>query len=141
MSDSLRDRVIRLAHANPALRKPLLDVLASSVREAAVVDPELDRLIEAFRRQIQSTLDAHYAKSFPTLEVPQIKLEWGQKYVRIVRERGPNDRSAFGFIDTTNGDLLKAESWKKPARIPRGNLYDASTWKGSHDPYGMAYLR
>jgi len=141
MSDSLRDRVIRLAHANPALRKELLPLLTATDREAAVVDPELARLIEAFRLQLQDTVSDHYTKKFPTLEVPQIKLEWGQKYVRIVRERSPNDRSAFGFIDTSNGDLLKAESWKKPARHARGNLYDASTWKGSHDPYGMAYLR
>ena len=34
-------------------------------------------------------------------------------------------RSCHCFVDTTNGDILKPDSYKKPAPRARGNIYDA----------------
>jgi hypothetical protein len=50
-------------------------------------------------------------------------------------------RSAWAFVDKTTGDVLKAASWKKPAKHARGNIFDE--WNGlkSVGPYGPAYLR
>lgn len=69
----------------------------------------------------------------------------GQRYVRIVMQyRGHND-AVHAFVDTTNGDLLKAATWKAPAKQARGNLLDdadfdrilaACDWAG-----GYLYLR
>lgn len=140
---TLRTNLIRLAHTNPELRSHLLPLLkegGGETKEAAVSNPELDRLVKVFQAHLQKTMDDYYGKEFPTLGIPQIKMEWGRRYIRIVKESA-GSRSAFGFIDTETGALLKAASWKAPAPIPRGNIYDEKTWKGSHSPWGMAYLR
>ncbi len=52
----------------------------------------------------------------------KLSLESGRRYVRVVIGAG-NDRSVYGFIDATNGDILKAASWKTPAKGARGNIY------------------
>ena len=68
----------------------------------------------------------------------EVSYEIGRKYARIVlADHG--SRSVHSFVDMTNGNLLKSESWAKPHRTPRGNISDpARTGVG---PYGMAYLR
>lgn len=64
----------------------------------------------------------------------------GKRYVRIVR-RDVGQGSAHAFIDLTNGDVLKPEGWKKPAKHARGNLFDEKKGLGAMGPYGPAYLR
>jgi hypothetical protein len=75
--------------------------------------------------------------------------EPGKRYARlvskneIVREGGFDHRSAFCFIDLTNGDILKAASWKAPAKHARGNIRVgtvADSWNGSVSYYGAVYL-
>lgn len=109
-------------------------------RKAAAVDPQLQKAVKEFVLHAQRTIDDHFKKNYEGMEAPKLSIMWGRKYARIVKnDRG--GRSVFGFVDTTNGDLLKAESWKRPARHARGNVYDKSTWQSSHSPWGMAYLR
>jgi hypothetical protein len=67
------------------------------------------------------------------------ELEYGSKYIRIVRI-SYGSRSAYGFINKTNGDFLKSASWKAPAKHPRGNLFNKETWANA-GPYGFSYLR
>jgi hypothetical protein len=55
--------------------------------------------------------------------------ERGRRYIRIVAE-GNAQRSAWAFVDTTNGDVLKADGWKAPAKGSRGNIYDAQNGVG-----------
>jgi len=51
-----------------------------------------------------------------------ISLEIGKRYARIVKADGSGfGRSAYGFVDLTNGDLLKSAGWKGPAKGVRGN--------------------
>ena len=59
--------------------------------------------------------------------------EHGRRYIRIVR-----DGSAHAFIDTTNGNVLKPDSYKKPSPIPRGNIYSDNV---GVDEYGAKLLR
>jgi hypothetical protein len=67
--------------------------------------------------------------------------ERGTRYVRIVRE-SPGSRSSHCFIDTTNGNILKASSWKKPeTKNPRGSIFDADGGESAITPYGTKYLR
>ena len=62
---------------------------------------------------------------------PKLSLMNGKRYVRIVSESGPGSRSAFGFIDTTNGDILYAAGWKGPAKnFARGNISDHQNGTG-----------
>lgn len=60
----------------------------------------------------------------------------GPKYVKVF-----NRGSVHCFVDKTNGNVLKAASWKAPAKHARGNIYDASNGLAAMGPYGPAYLR
>jgi hypothetical protein len=71
---------------------------------------------------------------------PEIIVEFGPRYARIIIVRYSNQRSVYGFIDRTNGDLLKADIWKRPAKTARGNLADADPLAAC-TPWGIAYLR
>ncbi len=55
----------------------------------------------------------------------------GRKYIRLVAwtPGAPTTRSAFGFIDTTNGAILKAVGWKSPAKnFARGKINNPEKW-------------
>ena len=76
----------------------------------------------------------------------KLEMMVGIKYTRIVkseydkRDGKPITRSAYGFIDMTNGNLLKAASYAQPAKGARGNIFAKNPLEGCQ-PYGMAYLR
>lgn len=54
-----------------------------------------------------------------------LSLDVGVRYARIVVANNAS-RSCFGFVDLTNGDVLKSASWKTPAKnFARGNINDA----------------
>jgi Protein of unknown function (DUF5661) len=52
-----------------------------------------------------------------------IGIERGRRYVRVFKTDKQGGRSAYGFVDRLTGDVLKAASWKSPAKGPRGNIY------------------
>ena len=107
----------------------------STTMTAAVTPAQL----ETFRAALQAWIAGVYVRSGNETLAPSIELMSGPKYARIVRV-GPGERSAFGFVDLANGDLLKAEGWKKPARGVRGNMLSATPLKGC-TLYGMEYNR
>ncbi len=145
MSSTLRHRALRLASTLPdesPVRAGLIKILAdetSPVDEPGPSPLDLKSRIEKFQGLVQETVTEYCVKQFPNVAVPTITLEWGPRYVRIVKNDSAHSRSAFGFVDLTNGDLLKADGWKKPAKGARGSIYDVSTWKNSHSPMGMNY--
>ena len=57
----------------------------------------------------------------------KLSIHKGRRYDKIVStnvvER-TRDVLVWGFIDKTNGDILKPEGWKKPAKNARGNIYE-----------------
>lgn len=68
------------------------------------------------------------------------KVEFGRKYARVytVDSRGAKG-GVYCFVDRKTGDILKAASWKAPAKHARGNIYAADPLKGVGQ-YGAAYL-
>ena len=68
------------------------------------------------------------------------KVEFGRKYARVYRvdSRGATG-GVYCFVDRSNGDILKAASWKAPAKHARGNIYAADPLAGVGQ-YGAAYL-
>lgn len=66
---------------------------------------------------------------------PELKIIYGKKFARIARidtDMGLDGAvSAWGFVDMTTGDILKAAGWNAPAKnFARGNINnDPSTWK------------
>jgi len=108
--------------------------------------PEFKDFIEG----VQSLVNSDFAKHYPTLVPNLITFEEGRRYVRIVSVRRHKDsqtgeiksegRSVWGFVDKTNGDILKAAGWKAPAKHARGNIFSANPFQGC-DWTGPAYLR
>ena len=81
--------------------------------------------------------DDYMAKAFPTLLKNEgFSYQVGSRYIKIVR-----DGSVFSFIDVTNGAVLKAASWRAPAKHARGNIFDESNGMKHVTVYGPNYLR
>ena len=72
----------------------------------------------------------------------------GRKYARIVVTdthkngdplSGDRGGSVYCFIDKTNGNVLKADGWKGPAKGPRSNIYNDKNGLDGVGPYGANY--
>jgi hypothetical protein len=105
-----------------------------SERKAAESD------IVVFCAKVQAMIDAHYAKHYTNLTSSKIVYTLGNKYVRIVSDDGGSGRSVYCFVQASNGDILKSESWKKPAKHPRGNIFNDNALQGC-TVYGAEYMR
>src|SRR4051794_16932906 len=91
-----------------------------------------------FRDKVQSLIDAYWAKMNYRHNQPKVAVTIGPKYARIVLIDAAQ-RSVYGFVDLSNGDLLKADGWKRPAKHARGNLFSTTPTAGC-GPHGMAYI-
>lgn len=49
-----------------------------------------------------------------------LTMQHGTRYVKIIEYTN----AVFCFVDRKNGDVLKAETWSRPARHARGNIFD-----------------
>jgi len=68
---------------------------------------------------VRRFLDMANARTTPTFN-PVYTAEVGRKYIRIVQNG--HGRHVHCFIDAETGDVLKAATWKAPAKDARGNL-------------------
>lgn len=67
----------------------------------------------------------------------------GPKNIKIVEQRYGRAEAAsvYCFLDR-KGNILKAASWKAPAKGVRGTIFDNNySWGRGLGPYGAAYLR
>jgi hypothetical protein len=105
-----------------------------------VTQAQIDEFVAGCARICDEHLRKSYPESFELLR-ETVEAEIGQRYARVYRV-GRAQRSAHCFIDLTNGDVLKAASWKAPEKKnPRGNLNDAHKGLRGMTPYGTVYLR
>jgi hypothetical protein len=90
----------------------------------------------------QAVVDKHMADHCATNKRNVLSVEPGRRYARIVIQSEGDElsRSVYCFVDMTNGDVLKSESWKKPAKGPRGSIFAENPVKGC-GPYGALYAR
>lgn len=93
-----------------------------------------------FADMLQTWLQTNFAAAKNVGPAPTIEVQTGSRYARLVIRHHPGSGSAYGFVDLTNGDLLKAAGWKAPAKGKRGNIFAAMPLNGC-TPYGMAYFR
>lgn len=70
-----------------------------------------------------------------------LSTEFGRRYVRVVKSDDYGSRSAYCFVDTQTGNVLKADGWKRPTKHARGNIYGEDGGLGGVTPYGAAYIR
>ena len=62
----------------------------------------------------------------------------GRKYIKIIM-KGVAQQGAWGFVDV-DGNVLKAETWNRPAKHARGNLLNGYA-VNEGNLYSPAYLR
>lgn len=94
--------------------------------------------LDAFVSKAQAMIDEYMEKHFALNTKKTLSVEPGRRYARIVVT--DTQRSVYCFVDMLNGDILKAESWRKPAKHARGNIFDADPIQNM-GPYGANYLR
>lgn len=112
--------------------------------QTPVTPPEgFDEKLASWLAAMQKMVTEYQEKNFPTVaktNPPKLEATPGTRYIRIVK-KDVSSTSAFAFIDKTNGDVLKPDGWKTPAKHPRGNLFDPDNGLKHMGPYGPAYLR
>lgn len=111
---------------------------------AKVSTEELNAFVAAISNKVESDRKRLYPDCDLNWDI--INVEVGVKYARLVQTgtHGNSSRSAYAFIDLTNGDILKSAGWKAPAKHARGNIRvgDASNWfNGALTAHGARYLK
>ena len=82
---------------------------------------------------LKDVIVADYAKFLKEIECTKdkfgIEFEAGSKYVKVVSISGGGSRSVHCFVEKANGNILRAASWKSPARnFIRGNVFDQASY-------------
>ena len=106
-------------------------------------EADFDVALATFVEGCQKINDAHFAANYESLRPDAITFTRGKRYIKVImtNDAGDGQRSVHCFVDTTNGDVLKAAGWSAPAKHARGNLFDEHNGLGRMGPYGPAYLR
>lgn len=82
--------------------------------------------LDEFLPMAQATVDASYDQFMPkprNIDGPVLSIEKGRRYARIIATSHGDHRGAWGFIELSSGNLLKANGWKNPAKnFARGNI-------------------
>ena len=103
----------------------------------------LENFVEIAQNVVnQNWDDMGYSKNLEAMPYPVIAYvepKQNTRYVKITID-SLHQMSVYCFIDSTNGDILKAASWKAPAKTARGNIYDEDSILAGITPYGAAYL-
>ena len=92
-----------------------------------------ESIINFVEVELQDNVTSYYTKNYPSLAIPKMEVSFGQKYAKVI-----NNTSVWGFVDLSNGDLLKAASWRTPAKHSRGNILNGTA---QYNVYGPAYLK
>ncbi len=109
-------------------------------------------LIKYFRAMEKKMAD-HYSANFASLIPDKLEMVDGHQFVKINRIGGHGGRSVYCFISKydnetkalgkiKSGDLMKAASWRQPAKHARGNIIEnCEKAIENSGPYGVAYLK
>jgi len=116
--------------------------LTQSVNSKKDITKAVDMLVKG----VQKKINVYYKKEYSNLKPPTLQIKKGKRYIKIIKvEQGGGGSSVFTFIDAkegqTFGDILKAASFRAPAKHARGNVFDGSWGVNSVGVYGPAYLR
>ena len=82
---------------------------------------------------LKDVIVADYARFLKEIDCSKdkfgIEFEAGSKYVKVVSISGGGSRSVHCFVEKANGNILRAASWKSPARnFIRGNVFDQASY-------------
>lgn len=104
--------------------------------------------IGEFHMALAKKVEAHYKAKFPELTIPSFIIEHGKTYAKVIKVSGGQSSVhcfiALRDVDTKTikceaGDILKAATWKAPAKHPRGSVFCEDPTEGV-GVYGADYL-
>ncbi len=111
------------------------------------MDTKTAAALASFVATAQDIVDAYFAKHCPVLKASKLSVQPGRRYAKIVTTRTNQDgsadvmsRSVYCFVDLTNGDVLKAETWRKPAKHARANIFASDFGASGINEHGANYL-
>jgi len=100
-------------------------------------------IVAKFIEKLDKERKEYYEKSNMPNQYKPVVVEIGNKFIRIW-----HGSSCWGFISRVDGDLkgapikkgdlLKAATWKAPAKHARGNIIDGTAQYGV---YGPSYIK
>ena len=104
---------------------------------------ESNPIVAKFIEKLDNERKAYYEKANMPTQYQPVVVEVGNKFIRIW-----HGSSCWGFISRVDGDLkgapikkgdlLKAATWKAPAKHARGNIIDGTAQYGV---YGPSYIK
>jgi len=106
--------------------------------------PCFESALTAFVAAAQAKVDAHLGDN-PVIG-RKLEIIEGQKYVRVVAKDVHNGEvvresgSAYCFVEKATGNVLKAASYKAPAKGIRSNIYSRDCGASGVTPFGTVYL-
>lgn len=102
---------------------------------------KFDKAFDKFMGHVNSVFDKYWNDMGFTHSKSSFEVVEGKRYVKVVRN-DVSQKSVHLFVDKTNGNVLKAKSWKGPeTKNPRGNIFNEDNGLGSLTPHGTVYLR
>ena len=103
---------------------------------------KFDAALKIFVEGCQNIHTDHMVRHFSNSTPDEISAKYGHRYVKVIRQRSDGtSTSVHCFVDMLNGRVLKAKSWKEPAKIARGNIFDEHHGLKNMNEYGPALLR
>ena len=106
-----------------------------------IAEPAIEKAFRSFLDICHEVHKEHVLQIAPNIPPDDFGVEEGRILWRIVRFNHSGQKLVFGFVDKRNGDILKAETFKKPARHVRGNILNKDNGRSAVDPFGIRYLR
>jgi len=106
---------------------------------AVTAIPDFNAALGEFVAATQEKINTEFARMYQHVKPPKLVVVRGSKNVKIV-EQGQGSRSVFCFVRIADGDILKAASWKAPAKHSRGSIY-VNRGQEAVSIYGANYIR
>jgi hypothetical protein len=104
------------------------------------MDPNFQTAFDKFLAAAQAIVDTRKSKQTGSDKPLKLVSKPGRRYVKVALEMGAGGHMAYCFVDQTNGDILKSDSWKAPVKGARGNIYTTADFSTCVGPYGALAL-
>jgi len=99
---------------------------------------KFDKAFDKFMGHVNAVFDKYWKDNGFTHTKSSFEVVEGRRYTKVVRN-DVSQKSVHLFVDKTNGDVLKAASWKSPAKGARGNIFNKDNGLDSLTPHGAKY--
>ena len=100
----------------------------------------IEGYVEALNEMVKTAKEYEWRRA-KGHALPVYKVELGSKYAKI-EAHDEGSRRVHSFVDRRNGDILKAASWRGPAKHARGSVLeeDFGIKSSGATVYGVRYL-